>query len=503
MALTVTTVPGTTLTATTNVTPSVGNLLAQPTIRITGTLGTSEIEAGAVTAAKVTAGVFWYGTTQGSANTYTLSLSGSTNPAALADGLLLAFKVNATNTGASTLNVNSLGAKAIRKLNDAALAASDLRADAIYTVRYNSAWNAAAGAWELLSPVTNLDTYWQATDSGTANTCVVAVTPAPVAQADLTGKLIVFKAAALNTGASTLNVNSLGALAITKAYNTALAGGDIKAGQVVAVVYDGTQYQMVSAVGNTPPDHPLIAATSRYKMVATAAATSAAISFDQVVVADVNGNTKRLGTPNSTTSLTLNFSAGTSGANYNDVNITTTGWYYVWVIYNPGSATTAALCSLTTGTGLSPTMPSGYTMKALTGIVRVSSAPAVVMTHWQFDRTTWLAPQVVIASGRAGVVSWNALATTELSAYQAACPELARNVWLHLGGTANTTRAMAVAPDTTPTTYAIHQGYGGVSLLNFFHVTRALIPQSSSNNIAVYMDTTNTDYRLEVVGFEI
>lgn len=61
----------------------------------------------------------------------------------------------------------------------------------------------------------------------------------------MTGQIFHFKAANANTGASTLNVNSVGAKTIVKDVNTALASGDISQNEVISVIYDGTNFQMV------------------------------------------------------------------------------------------------------------------------------------------------------------------------------------------------------------------------------------------------------------------
>lgn len=50
-----------------------------------------------------------------------------------------------------------------------------------------------------------------------------------------------------NTGASTINLNSLGAKSIVKNGSTALVSGDIAAGQIVDLVYDGTNFQMTGS----------------------------------------------------------------------------------------------------------------------------------------------------------------------------------------------------------------------------------------------------------------
>lgn len=51
------------------------------------------------------------------------------------DGMLVAFKNTTSSTGATTLNINSLGAKAIVKANGTAV--NNLKANAIYQLRYN------------------------------------------------------------------------------------------------------------------------------------------------------------------------------------------------------------------------------------------------------------------------------------------------------------------------------------------------------------------------------
>lgn len=61
-----------------------------------------------------------------------------------------------------------------------------------------------------------------------------------------TGGMYTFTANTLNTGAATLNVNALGAKTIKKLHDQDLVTGDIEAGQVVMVVYDGSVMQMIS-----------------------------------------------------------------------------------------------------------------------------------------------------------------------------------------------------------------------------------------------------------------
>jgi len=61
-----------------------------------------------------------------------------------------------------------------------------------------------------------------------------------------TGQKFTFVSAGANTGAATLNINSIGAKAIKKLGTTALAAGDIPSGSVAEVVYDGTNFQLTT-----------------------------------------------------------------------------------------------------------------------------------------------------------------------------------------------------------------------------------------------------------------
>jgi len=91
---------------------------------------------------------------------------------------------------------------------------------------------------------------FQATDSGSANTYAIALTPAVTGY--VAGQMFTFKAANANTGASTLNVNALGTKDLKKNHDVALASGDIEQYQLVTAVYDGTRFQVISQLANAP-----------------------------------------------------------------------------------------------------------------------------------------------------------------------------------------------------------------------------------------------------------
>ena len=81
-------------------------------------------------------------------------------------------------------------------------------------------------------------------DSGAANAYVTNFSPALTAH--MIGVPLRFLASNANTGASTVNVNSLGAVAIKRKDGSALQSGDIPAGSMCTVIYDGTYYQLES-----------------------------------------------------------------------------------------------------------------------------------------------------------------------------------------------------------------------------------------------------------------
>lgn len=85
------------------------------------------------------------------------------------------------------------------------------------------------------------------TIAGTANVITGVLTPALAAYA--TGQTFRFIPTATNTGAVTIDINGLGAKAITKTGAVALGYGDLLIGAVVQITYDGTQFQLSSGIG--------------------------------------------------------------------------------------------------------------------------------------------------------------------------------------------------------------------------------------------------------------
>jgi len=95
--------------------------------------------------------------------------------------------------------------------------------------------------------------YMLAQDIGSANAYAATITPAPVAYQ--AGMIIVLQnIIAANTGASTFNLNGLGALPILKSANNALTGGEVIPGSLAVLVLNGTSaWHLIYASANFNP----------------------------------------------------------------------------------------------------------------------------------------------------------------------------------------------------------------------------------------------------------
>ena len=78
----------------------------------------------------------------------------------------------------------------------------------------------------------------------------ITATASPTLAAYAAGQMFYFVAAGDNTTSVTLNIDSLGAKAVTRDGSTALVAADIKSGEVIVVVYDGTRFQVVSQLNS-------------------------------------------------------------------------------------------------------------------------------------------------------------------------------------------------------------------------------------------------------------
>ncbi len=107
---------------------------------------------------------------------------------------------------------------------------------------------AAAEAANLSIPSANnvqSGSYWHAVSTGSGSAYEITLSPAPTAITS--GLFVHMKTHVKNTGAATLNVNSLGAKAIKKSTGADLQAGEILADALITLVYDGTNFQLINS----------------------------------------------------------------------------------------------------------------------------------------------------------------------------------------------------------------------------------------------------------------
>lgn len=184
-----------------------------------------------------------YAADTGSANAYAAALSPALT--AYTAGLEVKILIANTNTGVSTLNINSLGTKNIVLADGTALVGNEIVSGMIAKFMYDGT------NMQLINPANKLSNrnYQNnvpkyANDGGSANTYTATLTPALTAY--VAGNEVILKIANSNTGTSTLNVNGLGAKNITLISGAPLAGGEIISGMAAKFVYDGTNYQLIN-----------------------------------------------------------------------------------------------------------------------------------------------------------------------------------------------------------------------------------------------------------------
>ncbi len=104
-----------------------------------------------------------------------------------------------------------------------------------------------------------------------------------------TGLRVAVKLNTTNTGASTININNLGAIAIKKFKGQALIAGDILTGQIIDLEYDGTNFQLQSVLGHAPSS--LIASSGASGTVSGASLTTEQTIFTTTVPGNTLGTT--------------------------------------------------------------------------------------------------------------------------------------------------------------------------------------------------------------------
>lgn len=158
------------------------------------------------------------------------TLTSGQSLAVYANGQSFAFLAHATSTGNVTLNVDGLGAVAVRDSRGNQLGSGDIQANGIYVVTKTAASWRCVGHFGRTSIQALVGTTLASapTTGGTSNAFTVTT---GVLTAYANGQVVAFVADRANTGASTIDVDGLGAESLLDIDGAALASGDIATNQ--------------------------------------------------------------------------------------------------------------------------------------------------------------------------------------------------------------------------------------------------------------------------------
>ena len=180
----------------------------------------------------------------GTPNALVLTSTPTTNtPYALGQEFIVSAPF--TNTGSMTANINSAGPTYVQ-LNGFALTGGEFLNQGGYRLVGDGTGLQLEplSASGVISSFVGLCLYG-GTGGGTANAQTITISSSgPTYLVTKAGQRFFYKAGATNTGATTMNINGRGAIAI-QSHNAALTGGEIQTGHWIELFYDGTAWQMV------------------------------------------------------------------------------------------------------------------------------------------------------------------------------------------------------------------------------------------------------------------
>lgn len=490
-------------------------LALSPSTSIAGSVGTADLEAGAVTPAQTTPGAYFYGVATGT-NAYALTLSPALGAYANGVEVLAKFTNGNTSAAAVTLDVDGLGAKAVYHRHELALAPGDVQANDILKLRYNTSRNSGAGGWDVLEvlPGATIRRAGNVT-AGTANAQTVTNVPPLTGYTAGTLMLVKVGSSLTNTGALTLNSDGLGARDVKRADGSALRAQDWLAGKTYLLYDDGTQWIILTKEGSLDV---VTVASARNLLMFNAVGnenTQATLTADEVVLKTSDGKA----IIHTGVSLTINIALGVA-LNGLETGVTEAAstWYYVWLI-SDGTNIRAVLEDAGSGDGAIPAGPDltnaafdGYrdAYKALVGAIR-NDGSSNFKRFWQRDRDVYINVENLF-SAFALATSWTALSSTELTALRAAVPPIANIASGQIGRSSNTTLGIAVSATkddgTADTTYliglAVATGESSASpVVTFNHNNNFRVPLrgGANRNLQLIASATTSVARMNISGY--
>lgn len=236
--------------------------------------------------------------------------------------------------------------------------------------------------------------------AGTANALTAAFTPtlglAP------NGTAFILRHALENSGPVTLAVDGGAATAVVKGNDLPLTAGDIAGlGSWGLYVFDTTlsKYVLLNPA-NGAYGQNVISGVPRQLSVRTSAGTPNTIvdvAAAELTVRNAAGRAIRL----SAVAVSANITVSGAGGLDTGVEAINT-WYYIHVIHNATTGTTAALLSVSAS---APTLPSGFAFSALVGVVRNDAAGNFRQFKQRGATVMYVDRLIVLAGGAATVLT--------------------------------------------------------------------------------------------------
>lgn len=227
--------------------------------------------------------------------------------------------------------------------------------------------------------------------AGSSNAYTLSLSPAITVYS--AGQTFLFKANFTNTGASTLNVNGLGAKNIYKqsaAGPIALTEGEIKSGQVAGVTYDGTEFQLTTAPAPVSFIQSGTAVTApndtSEDTLATIAIPANSIGANGKVIVSLNFQTT-----NDANAKTIRVKFGGTTIASNNFASVSGGLIQVWIANAnaTGTQSNSSWVIVTTGAGYAAATSSSIDTTAAQNIVvtcqKANGADTVVMVDYSVE----------------------------------------------------------------------------------------------------------------------
>lgn len=219
-------------------------------------------------------------------------------------------------------------------------------------------------------------------DSGAANAYVVTL-PANLTLSLAAGLMIQFKATNANTGASTLNANVTGVKNILNLNGTTLSAGQIALNAIVQVIYDGTQYLLMTQSLQTAIPRSYLAGLT---MSPAGASASMPIAAGQ---ASDSTNVSMMSIA-AITKTTSAWAVGSGNGGLDTGSIATNTWYKFYLIQRLDTGVVDAIftiAALATG----PALPTNYTLFRYIGSAKTDGASQWIKFTQDGDYFVWAA----------------------------------------------------------------------------------------------------------------